>query len=61
MSRFQTAIVAAVEEGGLRLSFPDSDSASEQLYPCNRSITFAVGERVFLLPSGSSYVVAFPI
>ncbi len=58
---FHTATVAAVESGGLRLIFPDRDEAGPKLYPYNKSLTFSPGQRVLLLPSGDSYVVAFPI
>lgn len=56
----QTAIVTAVHEEGLCLQFPDG-SLSEKRYKYNKSVQFAVGERVLLIPSGSSYVVAFPV
>ncbi len=57
----KTAIVASVEEDGLRLIFPGEQKAGEKRYKCNKAQSFAVGDRVFLIPSGSTYVVAFPI
>ena len=59
--KMRTAVVAAVEEEGLRLIFPDGSDAGEKCYKYNKSLDFSVGDRVFLLPCGSSYVVAFPI
>ena len=56
-----TAVVASVEEDGLRLRFPGSEEVSIKRYKYNKSVTFAAGDRVFVLPSGSSYVVAFKI
>ena len=56
----QTAIVAAVHEEGLCLQFPDG-SLSEKRYKYNKSAQFAVGDRVLLIPSGGTYIVAFPI
>ena len=57
----QTATVASVESDGLKLIFPGSSEASEKSYKYNKAQKFSVGDRVFLIPSGSSYVVAFPI
>lgn len=59
--KLNTATVYSVESDGLRLLFPDSSQPSVKRYPCNRSISFSVGDRVFLIPCGSSYVVAFPL
>ena len=59
--KMSTATVASVEDDGLRLIFPGSSEAGEKRYKCNKSQSFSVGDRVFLIPSGSSYVVAFPI
>ncbi len=56
-----TATVASVEEDGLQLIFPGENAAGEKRYKYNKSQRFSVGDRVFLIPSGSSYVVAFPI
>lgn len=57
----KTAIVYSVEKDGLRLLFPDQSEAGEKRYPYNRSVSFSVGDRVFLIPTENSYVVAFPI
>ena len=57
----QTAIVASVTEAGIHLLFADSDAPSAKAYAYNKSASFSVGDRVFLLSTGSSYVVAFPI
>ncbi len=59
--KMQTAIVSDVREEGLLLQFPDGSEVSDKRYKYNKSVTFAVGDRVLLLPSGGSYVVAFPI
>lgn len=59
--KLNTATVYSVESDGLRLIFPDSSKPSVKRYSCNRSVTFAPGDRVFLISTGSSYVVAFPI
>ena len=57
----QTAIVVAVEEDGLLLQFPDGSEVGDKRYKYNKSVTFAAGDRVLLLPSGGSYIAAFPI
>ena len=59
--KLNTATVYSVESDGLRLIFPDSSEPSVKRYPCNRSVTFTAGDRVFLIPTASSYVVAFPL
>ena len=59
--KMKTAVVAAVEADGLRLIFPDSEEASVKRYKYNKAVSFAVGDRVFLIPSGGTYVAAFPI
>ena len=56
-----TATVAAVSEEGLKLIFPDGSDSGEKRYKYNKGLQFSVGDRVFLIPSGSTYVVAFPI
>ncbi len=59
--KLYTAIVGAVESDGLRLIFPDSPELSVKRYPYNKSISFKAGQRVFLIPTEGSYVVAFPL
>lgn len=59
--KFSTAIVAQVKAEGLTLIFPDSAEPSAKAYPYNKAVSFSTGERVFLLPNGGSYVVAFPL
>jgi len=56
----QTAIVSDVREDGLLLQFPNGER-SEKRYKYNKAVTFAVGDRVLLIPSGGSYVAAFPV
>ncbi len=59
--KFYTALVGAVENDGLRLIFPDSEEVSIKRYPYNKALTFQVGQRVLLIPTEGSYVVAFPL
>ena len=57
----QTATVASVTEQGIHLLFPDSAEPTAKAYPYNKAVSFSAGDRVFLLPTDSGYVVAFPI
>ena len=61
MNELSTAIVAEVKAEGITLLFPDSAEPTAKAYPYNKAISFSTGDRVFLIRSGGSYVVAFPI
>lgn len=60
-TEFSTAIVAEVKEEGITLLFPDSTEPTAKAYPYNKAVSFSTGQRVFLIRSGDSYVVAFPL
>lgn len=60
-TQLSTAIVAEVREDGITLLFPDSAEPTAKAYPYNQAVSFSTGDRVFLIPSGGTYVVAFPI
>lgn len=55
------AIVERVFQDGLTLFFDGELVASKKRYPCNQAMSYYTGCRVFLVPNGDSYVVAFPI
>ena len=61
MTEFSTAIVAEVKEEGITLLFPDSNEPTAKAYPYNKAVSFSTGQRVFLIRSGDSYVVAVPV
>lgn len=55
------ATVAEVSEEGITLLFPGDETPSIKKYKYNKTVTFTAGQRVLLIPSAGSYVVAFPI
>ena len=61
MNELSTAIVAEVKAEGITLLFPDSAEPTAKAYPYNKAVSFSTGDRVFLIRSSGSYVVAFPV
>jgi len=55
------ATVTAVAPEGLSLWFDGETAAADKLYKYNKSITFAVNDRVKVIKISGTYIVEYPI
>lgn len=55
------ATVYRVNPSGIQLTFDGEKSPSRRLYAYNQTLNLNYGMRVFVLPYGDTYIVAFPI
>ena len=55
------ATVAGVHTDGVSLLFDGESTATSKHYKVNRSASFAVNDRVYIIKTGGTYIVAFPV
>lgn len=58
---YQLATVTSVYSDGVKLQFDGETMPRPQRYPCNASVSFAVGQRVKVEKVGGTYIAAYPI
>lgn len=58
---FSFATVGAVYSDGISLIFPGETEASQKHYKYNKSATFKVNDRVYIVKDSGTYIVICPI
>ena len=55
------AKIAEVYDDGITLIFDGMIEATQKRYKANRSVIFAVGDRVHLVKESGTYIVEYPV
>lgn len=55
------AKVGAVSTDGLTLILPGQKEATTKKYPCNKDVTFAAGDKVYIVKASGTYIVVCKI
>lgn len=55
------ATVFDVSTSGIRIRIDGDPDPGQKYFKCNTTCKFDVGQRVYIVPDGSGYIVAFPV